>query len=49
MACMDTFFCKINKPSNEKKKFSWQKEHEENLTGTTRAYIDSEGSLASEV
>ena len=36
-----------NKPSNEKKKFSWQKEHEENLTGTTRAHRP-EGSLASD-
>ena len=32
--------------SNETKKFSWQKQHEENLTGTNRAY-KPEGSLAS--
>ena len=36
-----------NKPSNEKKNFSWQKEHEENLTGTKRAY-KPDGSLALE-
>ena len=39
-------FLKINKPSNEEKKFLWQKQYEENLTGTTRAY-KPEGSLAS--
>ena len=39
-------FLKINKPSNEEKKFSWQRQYEENLTGTTRAY-KPEGSLAS--
>ena len=39
-------FLKINKPSNEEKKFLWQKQYEENLTGTVRAY-KPEGSLAS--
>ena len=39
-------FLKINKPSNEEKKFFWQKQYEENLTGTTRAY-KPEGSLTS--
>ena len=39
-------FLKINKPSNEGKKFLWQKQYEENLTGTARAY-KPEGSLTS--
>ena len=39
-------FLRINKPSNEEKKFLWQKQHEENLTGTDRAY-KPEGSLTS--
>ena len=39
-------FLVINKPSDKTKKFSWQKPHEENLTGTNRAY-KPEGSLAS--
>ena len=39
-------FLKINKPSNEGKKFVWQKQYEENLTGTDRAY-KPEGSLTS--
>ena len=39
-------FLKINKPSNEGKKFLWQKQYEENLTGTDRAY-KPEGSLSS--
>ena len=39
-------FLKINKPSNEEKKFFWQKQYEENLTGTARAY-KPEGSLTS--
>ena len=39
-------FLKINKPSNEEKKFLWQKQYEENLTGTARAY-KPEGSLTS--
>ena len=38
----------IKKPENIINKFSWQKEHEENLTGTTRAHRP-EGSLASDV
>ena len=37
-------FLTINKPSDEEKKFPWQKKHEENLTGTSRAY-KPEGSL----
>ena len=39
-------FLKRNKPSNEEKKFLWQKQYEENLTGTARAY-KPEGSLTS--
>ena len=39
-------FLKINKPSNEEKKYLWQKQYEENLTGTDRAY-KPEGSLTS--
>ena len=35
-----------NKPTYDKKKFSWQKEHEENLTGTKRAHKPP-GSLSS--
>ena len=37
-------FLKINKPSKDTKKFSWQTPHEENLTGTKKAY-KPEGSL----
>ena len=37
----------IKKPENIINKFPWQKEHEENLTGTKRAY-KPDGSLASE-
>ena len=33
-----------NKPSPNPEKFEWQKKHEENLTGTSRAY-KPEGSL----
>ncbi len=33
-----------NKPHENLKKFSWQKDHEENLTGTEKAY-KPEGSL----
>ena len=40
-------FLSIKKPSDTQKKFSWQKEHQENLTGTEKAY-KPEGSLASE-
>ena len=36
-----------NKPNNEKKKYVWQKNHQENLTGTEKAY-KPEGSLGSE-
>ena len=36
-----------NKPDSNASKFSWQKEYEENLTGTKRAY-KPEGSLSSE-
>ena len=35
----------IDKPSDKIKSFSWQKKHEENLTGTERAH-KPEGSLA---
>ena len=41
-------FLTKNKPSENTKKFSWQKMHEENLTGTTKAY-KPEGSLSSNV
>ena len=34
-------------PSDNLKKFSWQKNHEENLTGTKRAY-KPEGSLSND-
>ena len=34
-----------NMPSNNPIKFKWQKKHEENLTGTTKAH-KPEGSLA---
>ena len=37
-------FLTIHKPSDKIKKFSWQKQHEENLTGTNKAY-KPEGSL----
>ena len=40
-------FLGTNKPSDKTKRFSWQKQHEENLTGTNRAY-KPEGSLASD-
>ncbi len=36
-----------NKPSQNFNKFQWQKKHEENLTGTDRAY-KPDGSLASD-
>ena len=35
-----------NKPSKDVKKFGWQKDYEENLTGTEKAY-KPEGSLSS--
>ena len=40
-------FIGVNKPSDEIKKFLWQKQHEENLSGTNRAH-KPEGSLASD-
>ena len=40
-------FLSEKKPSNDKKKFIWQKQHEENLTGTKKAY-KPEGLLSSE-
>ena len=40
-------FLTINKPSENIEKFSWQKQHKENLTGTTKAY-KPEGSLTSD-
>ena len=39
-------FLRRDIPSDDMKKFSWQKQHEENLTGTKKAY-KPEGSLAS--
>lgn len=41
-------FLTENKPSDNPKKFSWQKKHEENLTGTKEAYKPA-GSLASDL
>jgi len=41
-------FLKRDKPSNNLKKFDWQKEHVENLTGTKRAH-KPEGSLTSDL
>ena len=41
-------FLNRNVPSNDIKKFSWQKEHQENLTGTKKAY-KPEGSLSSDL
>ena len=41
-------FINPNKPDENKKKYSWQKSHEENLTGTKNAY-KPEGSLSSNV
>ena len=38
-------FIKQNKPQNNYNKFTWQKPHEENLTGTPNAY-KPEGSLS---
>ena len=38
-------FLTNNKPSSNQIKFKWQKKHEENLTGTSRAY-KPDGSLA---
>ena len=39
-------FLKKNKPDVNKKNFSWQKQHEQNLTGTKKAH-KPEGSLSS--
>jgi len=41
-------FLSRNTPSKTTDKFSWQKEHKENLTGTDKAY-KPEGSLASDI
>tara|TARA_B100000686_G_C15790950_1_gene479614 strand:- start:82 stop:447 length:366 start_codon:yes stop_codon:yes gene_type:complete len=41
-------FLSRNKPSGNEKKFTWQKEHQENLTGTDKAY-KPEGSLSSDI
>ena len=41
-------FLTIKEPPNKEKKFLWQKQHEENLTGTERAH-KPEGSLASDL
>jgi len=38
-------FLKENKPAENLNKFNWQKQHEENLTGTDKAY-KPEGSLS---
>ena len=40
-------FLTIKKPKDIKNKFPWQKQHEENLTGTIKAY-KPEGSLRSD-
>ena len=40
-------FLTIKKPKDTKNKFPWQKQHEENLTGTIKAY-KPEGSLATD-
>ena len=39
-------FLKRNTPSNETKKYTWQKEHQENPTGTKKAH-KPDGSLSS--
>ena len=39
-------YLKKNKPDPDKKNFSWQKQHEHNLTGTKKAH-KPEGSLSS--
>ena len=41
-------FLSRNTPSDSIKKYSWQKEHQENLTGTQTAY-KPEGSLSSSI
>ena len=40
-------YLSINKPSKDINKYNWQRKHEENLTGTPRAY-KPEGSLFSD-
>ena len=40
-------FLTNNRPSDKLHKFEWQKKHEENLTGTNKAY-KPEGSLSSD-
>ena len=40
-------FLKENSPTNDLKKFEWQKKHEPNLTGTNKAY-KPDGSLLSD-
>ena len=40
-------FLKNNKPQDNLHKYKWQKKHQENLTGTIRAY-KPDGSLASD-
>ena len=40
-------FLTNNRPSDNPKKFEWQKKHEENLTGTKKAY-KPDGSLTSD-
>ena len=40
-------FLTNNRPSDNLKKFEWQKKHEENLTGTKKAY-KPDGSLTSD-
>ena len=40
-------FLTEKKPANDMKKFTWQKKHQENLTGTKKAY-KPEGVLSSE-
>ena len=47
VAFMDTFL-RTNKPSVQTKKFSWQIQHEENLTGTKKAY-KPDGSLINDL
>ena len=41
-------FLRTNKPSVQTKKFSWQIQHEENLTGTKKAY-KPDGSLINDL
>ena len=40
-------FLKNNKPKDNLRKYKWQKKHQENLTGTIKAY-KPDGSLASD-